>query len=91
MVVLARVDTLTMDDLPAIVENDVVHSDHVEIPEGTKLDELEREAVVQALERHDGNRTHAAKSLGISARTLQRKLKAWGINEVEGEEAKATS
>jgi DNA-binding NtrC family response regulator len=91
MVVLARGDTLTMDDLPAIVENAVAHSDHVEIPEGTKLDELEREAVVQALERNDGNRTHAAKSLGISVRTLQRKLKAWGINEEEGEEAKATS
>ncbi|MBI2479497.1 MAG: sigma-54-dependent Fis family transcriptional regulator [Planctomycetia bacterium] len=91
MVVLTRGDTLTMDDLPAIVENNVVHSDHVEIPEGTKLEELEHEAVVQALERHDGNRTHAAKSLGISVRTLQRKLKAWGINEEEGEEANATS
>lgn len=90
MIVLASGDTLTEDDLPAIVENDVSHSDHVEIPEGTKLDELEREAVLQALDRNDGNRTHAAKSLGISVRTLQRKLKAWGINE-EAEEAGSTS
>lgn len=83
MIVLASDDTLTVEDLPAIVENGFSHVDHVEIPEGTKLDELEREAVVQALERHEGNRTHAAKSLGISVRTLQRKLKAWGINEDE--------
>jgi DNA-binding NtrC family response regulator len=88
MIVLARGDTLTMDDLPSMIENDTSTTDHVAIPEGTKLEELEREAVEQALERHDGNRTHAAKSLGISVRTLQRKLKSWGINEDEEEEAK---
>jgi DNA-binding NtrC family response regulator len=37
--------------------------------------------VEQALEEHGGNRTHAAQSLGISVRTLQRKLKAWEIDE----------
>jgi hypothetical protein len=35
--------------------------------------------VEQALVQHHGNRTHAAKTLGISVRTLQRKLKAWGM------------
>jgi DNA-binding NtrC family response regulator len=47
------------------------------IPPGTSLEELERAAVERALEEHHGNRTHAAKTLGISVRTLQRKLKAW--------------
>lgn len=51
----------------------------IEIPPGTSLEELERAAVEQALAQHAGNRTHAAKTLGISVRTLQRKLKAWGI------------
>lgn len=83
MIVLARGDTLTMDDLPAMIETGVSTTGQVAIPEGTKLEELEHEAVEQALERHDGNRTHAARSLGISVRTLQRKLKAWGINEEE--------
>jgi DNA-binding NtrC family response regulator len=44
---------------------------------GTLLEDLERAAVERALEQHRGNRTRAAKSLGISVRTLQRKLKAW--------------
>jgi DNA-binding NtrC family response regulator len=52
---------------------------HIDIPPGTSLEDLERAAVEQALAQHRGNRTHAAKTLGISVRTLQRKLKAWGI------------
>jgi DNA-binding NtrC family response regulator len=50
----------------------------IRIPPGTTLEDLERAAVEQALVQHQGNRTHAAKELGISVRTLQRKLKAWG-------------
>ncbi len=52
---------------------------HIDIPPGTSLEDLERAAVEQALIEHHGNRTHAAKTLGISVRTLQRKLKAWGM------------
>jgi len=51
----------------------------IDIPPGTSLEELERAAVEQALAEHHGNRTHAARTLGISVRTLQRKLKAWGM------------
>jgi DNA-binding NtrC family response regulator len=51
----------------------------IDIPPGTSLEDLERAAVEQALAQHQGNRTHAAKTLGISVRTLQRKLKAWGM------------
>jgi DNA-binding NtrC family response regulator len=38
------------------------------------LDELERHHILSALERCRGNRTHAARLLGISARTLRNKL-----------------
>jgi DNA-binding NtrC family response regulator len=51
----------------------------IDIPPGTSLEDLERAAVEQALVQHHGNRTHAAKTLGISVRTLQRKLKSWGM------------
>ncbi len=81
MIVLAHGDTLTTEDLPAIVENDTSPADEVQIPPGTTMEELEREAVEQTLDQCDGNRTHAAKMLGISVRTLQRKLKAWGLDE----------
>lgn len=33
--------------------------------------------IEECLADHDGNRTHAADELGISLRTLQRKLKDW--------------
>jgi DNA-binding NtrC family response regulator len=41
------------------------------------LEEMERAAIERALSQCHGNRTHAAHALGISVRTLQRKLKAW--------------
>jgi two-component system, response regulator FlrC len=41
------------------------------------LGELERMAIREALRRVSGNRTHAARLLGISLRTLRNKLKAW--------------
>jgi transcriptional regulator with PAS, ATPase and Fis domain len=83
MVVLARDNCLTVDDLPATLDRVPSSANHVSIPPGTRLEDLEREAVEQALHRHNGNRTHAAEALGISVRTLQRKLKAWGIYDDE--------
>lgn len=44
------------------------------------LGELERMAICEALRRVGGNRTHAARLLGISLRTLRNKLKAWREN-----------
>lgn len=43
------------------------------------LADLERAAVMRALKARQGNRTQAAKALGISVRTLQRKLKHWDV------------
>jgi transcriptional regulator with PAS, ATPase and Fis domain len=37
--------------------------------------DAEREIIERVLAEHNGNRTHAAKALGISRRTLQYKLK----------------
>jgi DNA-binding NtrC family response regulator len=42
---------------------------------GLTMDEIERRAIEDALERTGGNRTQAAEMLGIGLRTLQRKLK----------------
>ena len=43
------------------------------------LAEVEKEYVLFVLNRFDGNRTHAAKALGIGSNTLWRKLKKWGV------------
>ena len=58
-----------------------------EIPAGMSLAEIERRAVEMALDQHHGNRTRAAASLGISVRTLQRKLKAWGVAKSDERDA----
>jgi len=45
-------------------------------PTGT-IWEMERDLIMRTLERHDGNRTHAARTLGISIRTLRNKLREY--------------
>jgi DNA-binding NtrC family response regulator len=48
-------------------------------PGELNLHVLEKKAIRAALESSGGNRTHAAELLGLSRRTLQRKLKELGI------------
>jgi DNA-binding NtrC family response regulator len=48
------------------------------------MDEIEKEAILRALEETGGNRTRAAELLGIGLRTLQRKLKEYGQAGEEG-------
>ena len=43
------------------------------------LDELETEAITSALQHYHGNRRHVAQALGISERTLYRKMKEKGL------------
>jgi len=49
---------------------------HCELP-STTLEEMERRMIVKTLDENRGNRTHAARSLGISIRTLRNKLKEY--------------
>jgi DNA-binding NtrC family response regulator len=44
------------------------------------LDKLEQEVIIHALEQADGRRNRAAEMLGISRRTLIRRLKLYGVN-----------
>lgn len=48
-------------------------------PENLNLNDLGRQMLEKALERNGGNRKKAAKELGISDRTLYRKLKQYGM------------
>jgi len=41
---------------------------------GRTLDQIEKNVILDALKYHQGNRTHTARSLGISIRTLRNKL-----------------
>lgn len=45
----------------------------------TPLEETEKREILRALEAMDGNRTEAARRLGISRKTIDRKCAAWGL------------
>src|SRR6202041_3474298 len=49
------------------------------------LDSMEEQMIIRALERSGGHRAQAADQLGISRRTLSRKLKEYNINLTAGE------
>lgn len=52
-------------------------------PESLNLNDLGRQMVEKALERNDGNRKKAAQELGISDRTLYRRIKQYGLDKKE--------
>jgi len=81
MVVMAQQDVLSLDDVPSHLEEHHAEDDLLYVPRDTTLEELQREAIRQALSRYQGNRTHAAESLGISVRTLQRRIRDWELDD----------
>jgi len=48
-------------------------------PDSTSLDSMELNAIRRALEKWKGNRSKAAEELGISRRTIQNKIKKYGL------------
>jgi DNA-binding NtrC family response regulator len=55
-------------------------AEEVTEPETLNLNDLGRQMVEKALERNNGNRKKAAQELGISDRTLYRKIKQYGLD-----------
>jgi DNA-binding NtrC family response regulator len=54
---------------------------HEEVEESLSIMDKEKELIVKALKKHKGKRKDASSDLGISERTLYRKLKEYNINE----------
>jgi len=50
----------------------------IRVTVGTPLKEVERRLILATLDSHDGNKTHAARTLGIALRTLYTKLDQYG-------------
>jgi len=82
MVVLSRGDRLTARDIPPGIKEQAQGTRVILRPSGhLSLDDAERQLILQALQSHGGNRTKAAAQLGISRRTLHRKLNEYGLRE----------
>lgn len=61
-------------------ENDNYHPTEI-IEESLSLQDKENEMIKKALEKHHGKRKYAANELGISERTLYRKIKEYNIKQ----------
>ncbi len=93
MIVLASGSKLTIDDIPIeIIEGDApcaAPEQHGEPPSAASalpqaeesLAATEKTAILKAIEECKGNKTKAAERLGISRRTLHRKLNEWRIKQ----------
>ena len=86
LVVLTASDEIRVEHLPSEYREPLGEESAagVRAPDGAAgapltMDEIERRAILDALERTRGNRTQAADMLGIGLRTLQRKLKEYRL------------
>ncbi len=85
MVVLSHGSQLSVGDIPAPIRNASLetkdpraaletNNPHAALEQPMTLDEAEKIMILKTLKTFDGNRSQAARQLGISRRTLQRKL-----------------
>ena len=65
---------------PVVMHHNEIH-DHVEVEESLNIMDKEKELIIKALKKHRGKRKDAAMDLGISERTLFRKLKEFDIDQ----------
>jgi DNA-binding NtrC family response regulator len=65
---------------PVILPHDDIHH-HEEVEESLNIMDKEKELIIKALKKHKGKRKDASSDLGISERTLYRKLKEYDIEE----------
>ena len=84
IVVLARGDEITLSDLPDFLrrERPPVEALHLDLPaHGISLEAVEKELIMRALEKFDGNQTHAAQYLDISRKTLIYRMEKFGLKK----------
>jgi DNA-binding NtrC family response regulator len=79
--VFAQGDEITVQDFPDEFCPDTYAASLANL---SVLGEAERDAIAQVLEQTDGHQRRAAQTLGISRRTLQRRIKSYGLRVERG-------
>jgi DNA-binding NtrC family response regulator len=85
-VLLATTDRLSLSDFPGLGAGSVDHEpdpDEMGLKEYVRIytTQLERTRIQRVLEQADGNVTHASRKLGISRKSLQMKMKEYGLRD----------
>jgi two-component system response regulator HydG len=82
-VVLSRTQYLPVEDFALVPDEepprDVSAPSPIGAAENLALDEIEKTTILRALESAGGNKSETARRLGITRRTLHKKLKAYGV------------
>jgi len=79
-VVLSRSERLDETDLPLLAaDEDSSGRMLMPLPGEASLGEMEKATILKTLEAAEGNKSEAARRLGITRRTLHQKLKKWGM------------
>ncbi len=79
MVIVCDKESLEPRHLPTDIRPVLASTNEIDLKGGMSLEQLEKQAVREALRIHGGNREAAAGMLGIGERTLYRKLKEYGL------------
>jgi DNA-binding NtrC family response regulator len=69
-------EQITLADLPALSSGAPAAAPPAELP---RLADAERELILRAIRQYDNDKERAARALGISRRTLYRRLKSYGL------------
>ena len=86
-VVLSKNEMIQLTDLPhsvqsrGIIQNELQMNQPI-IGKGVTLEEAEKQLIIRTIKECSGNRTAAAKKIGISRRTLHRKLHRYGLEGI---------
>ena len=81
-VIMSRGEVITPLEFPNDIQDldEDLKNSQINLTPGKSLKEVEKAMILRTLEETGGNRTHAARILGITRRTLQLRLKDYGIN-----------
>jgi DNA-binding NtrC family response regulator len=80
---LACVDPASVVPPPVLPLSALARNEIVPLLIGSTVGEIERELVLQTLARCDGNRTRAARVLGVSVRTLRNKIRLYSADGID--------
>lgn len=78
---MEKTDNSLIQDAEEVTDNDIApkETDEEDVVVDGSLEDMERKSIKSVLNKNNGNRRLAAKQLGISERTLYRKIKEYGL------------
>jgi DNA-binding NtrC family response regulator len=81
-VVLSRHEAIGTDDLPINFKGVELNSNTENLPLPERLEAMEKNLILDAIKAADGNKSQAARELGITEKNIRDRLKKWGYKSL---------